>query len=58
MGPTHPPIQRKLRALSSGVNQLDIGAEYSTLSIAEVKNGVAIPPLPHTSSWRGKVRKR
>jgi hypothetical protein len=28
-------------------------ADQSNLSSAEVKNGGAIPPLPHTSSWRG-----
>jgi hypothetical protein len=27
-------------------------ADHSPPSSAEVKNGVAISPLPHTSSWR------
>jgi hypothetical protein len=28
-------------------------ADHSPLSSAEVKNGGAVPPLPHTSSWHG-----
>jgi hypothetical protein len=28
-------------------------ADHSPPSSAEVKNDGAIPPLPHTSSWRG-----
>jgi hypothetical protein len=28
-------------------------ADHSPPSSAKVKNGGAIPPLPHTSSWRG-----
>jgi hypothetical protein len=28
-------------------------ADHSPPSSGEVRNGAAIPPLPHTSSWRG-----
>jgi hypothetical protein len=39
--------------LSPGVKQLGREADHSTSSGAEVKNGGAIPPLPHTSPWYG-----
>jgi hypothetical protein len=36
-----------------GVKQLECEADDSPPSSAEVKNGGAIPPLPHTPSWHG-----
>jgi hypothetical protein len=36
-----------------GVKQPRREADHSRLSSAEFKNGGAISPLPHTSSWRG-----
>jgi hypothetical protein len=51
LGPTHPPIQWVLGALSLGVKQQGLEAEHSPPSSAEVKKGGAIPPLRHMSSW-------
>jgi hypothetical protein len=53
VGPTQPPIQWEARALSLGVKGLGREADHSPPSSAEVKNDGAIPPLSHTSSWRG-----
>jgi hypothetical protein len=39
--------------LSPEVKRQGREADHSPLSRAEVKNGGAIPPLPHTSSRRG-----
>jgi hypothetical protein len=50
--PTQPPIQRELAALSPGVKRPGREADQSPPSSAEVKNGGAIPSLPHTCSWR------
>jgi hypothetical protein len=36
-----------------GVKRLGREADHSPPSSSEVKNGGAIPALPHTSSWRG-----
>jgi hypothetical protein len=36
-----------------GVKQSGHEADHSLPSSAEVKNGGALPPLPHMSSWRG-----
>jgi hypothetical protein len=52
LGPTHPHIQRVLGTLSSGVKRPGREADQSPRFSAEVKNGGAIPPLPHMSSWR------
>jgi hypothetical protein len=52
LGPTQPPIQWVLGALSSGVKRLGREPNHSPPSSAEVKNGGAIPPLPLLSSWR------
>jgi hypothetical protein len=46
--PTQPPVQSV-----PGVKQLGCEAGRSPLSSADVKNGEAIPPVPHTSSWHG-----
>jgi hypothetical protein len=35
-----------------GVKRPELEADYSHPSSAEVNNGGAIPPVPHTSSWR------
>jgi hypothetical protein len=37
--------------LSPGVKWPGREADHSSPSSAEAKNGGAIPPLPHTSSW-------
>jgi hypothetical protein len=37
----------------SGIKRLARDADHSPPSSAEVENGGAIPPLPHTSSWHG-----
>jgi hypothetical protein len=52
LGPTQPPIQWVPGGLSVGVKRLGREADHSHPSSAEVKNGGAIPPLLHVSSWR------
>jgi hypothetical protein len=49
LGPTQPPTQWIPWGCFSGVKQLGHEADHSPLSSAEVKNGRAMPPLPHTS---------
>jgi hypothetical protein len=44
--------QTGIRGFSPGVKQQGREPYHSTPSSAELYNGV-IPPLPHTSSWRG-----
>jgi hypothetical protein len=39
------------RVLSTGVKRLGREADHSPPFCAEVKNGGAIPPFPHMSSW-------
>jgi hypothetical protein len=46
LGPTQPPIQWVLGALSPGVKQLGHEAGCSPPSGAEVKNGGAVPQHP------------
>jgi hypothetical protein len=53
LGPTQPPIKWIPGALFPGVKRPRREADHSLPSSAEVKNGGTIPPLPHTSSWRG-----
>jgi hypothetical protein len=48
-----PLIQIVPRALSPGVNRPGRKTDHSPPSSTDVKNDGAIPPLPHTSSWRG-----
>jgi hypothetical protein len=48
---TQPPIQYVQRAVSPEVKQLGHEADRSLPSSAEFKNGRAILPLPHKSSW-------
>jgi hypothetical protein len=51
MGPTQPPIQWLPGAVSPGVNRQGREADNSRPSSVEVKNGRAVPPLPHIPSW-------
>jgi hypothetical protein len=51
LGPIQPPIQWVLGAISPGVKWSEGKADHSPPSSAEVKNGGAIPSLPHMSSW-------
>jgi hypothetical protein len=53
LGPTQPPIEWIPGAISPGVKRPGSEADHSSPSSAEVKNGGAIPPLPHMSSWHG-----
>jgi hypothetical protein len=52
LGPTQPPIQWVLGAHSLGVKRLECEIDHSPLSSAKIKNGGAIPPIPHMSSWQ------
>jgi hypothetical protein len=52
-GATQPPSQWAPGALSSGVKWPACEAVHSPPSSAEIMNGGAITPLPHTSSWPG-----
>jgi hypothetical protein len=47
------PIQRTRGSLSPGIKRPGHEASHSSPSSAEVKNGRATPPLPHTSLSRG-----
>jgi hypothetical protein len=49
--PTQPPIWWVPGALSTGVKRLGHEADHSSPSSADVKNGGAVPPLPHMFSW-------
>jgi hypothetical protein len=51
LGPIQPSVQWLPRDLSPEVKRLVREADHAPPSSAEVKNGGAIPPLPHTSSW-------
>jgi hypothetical protein len=51
LGPTQPPIQWVPGELSPGVKRLRREGDHSPPSSVQIKNGGAIPPLPHTSSW-------
>jgi hypothetical protein len=50
MGSTWPPVQWLLETISLGVKCLSVKLTTPPAS-AKVKNGKAIPPLPHTSLW-------
>jgi hypothetical protein len=51
--PTQPPIKWVPGAISSGAKQPGSETDHSLPSSADVKNGGAILPLPHTFSCRG-----
>jgi hypothetical protein len=51
--PTQAPIQSVLGALSPELKRPKCEADHSPPSSTEIKNSGAIPPLPHTSLWRG-----
>jgi hypothetical protein len=51
LGPTQPPIQCVLGALSQAVKQPRLEANHSPLASADVRNVAALPPLLHASSW-------
>jgi hypothetical protein len=53
LGSTQPPIQLVPGALSLGVKWPGRETDNSPLSSGEFKNGAAIHPPLHTSSWRG-----
>jgi hypothetical protein len=53
LGPTQPPSHWVLGALSPGVKRLGRESNHYSPCNAKVKNGGAIPPLPHTYSWCG-----
>jgi hypothetical protein len=50
---TQPPIQRVPGVLFTGIKRPRYEANHSLSSSAEVKNGEAITPLLHISSWHG-----
>jgi hypothetical protein len=49
LGPTYPPTHWVSGAL--GVKRPRREADHSLSRSTEIKNGEAIPPFPHTSSW-------
>jgi hypothetical protein len=49
--PIQPPIQLVQAGVSPDVKWQGCEADDSPSSSAEVKNGGAVPLLPHTSSW-------
>jgi hypothetical protein len=53
LGSTQQHIQWVTGIVSPGVKRLGHEADHSPPFSAEFKNSGAIPPLPHTSSWRG-----
>jgi hypothetical protein len=53
LGLTQTPIQWVPGALSTGIKWQEREADHSPAPSADVKNGGAIPPLPHTTSWIG-----
>jgi hypothetical protein len=55
LGPTQPPIQWVLWALSPGVKWPGHEADHSPSSAAQVKNGGPIPSPYHMSSWHSAL---
>jgi hypothetical protein len=52
LGPAQSPVKREPGALSPGVKRPGRKVYHSPPYSVEVKNGGAVPLLPHTSSWR------
>jgi hypothetical protein len=50
-GAHQPPIQWELGALSPAVKRPERDSDQSPPSNTEIKNGEAILPFPHESSW-------
>jgi hypothetical protein len=57
MGPTQRPIRWGPKADYLRVTRPGREADHSPPSSAEVKNGGAVPPLLHMSSWHGAQMK-
>jgi hypothetical protein len=58
-GFTQPPVQWARGVLFPGVKRQGREADHLPPSSAEVKNGGAVPPLPHMPSWYNvKLNKR
>jgi hypothetical protein len=53
LGLTQIPIQWEQGPHLQEVKRLRREADHSPPYSAKIKNGGAIPPLPHTSSWLG-----
>jgi hypothetical protein len=53
LGPTQPPIQWVLGALSPVVKRPVREGDHSPPASAEVKSDRVLPPYPYASSWRG-----
>jgi hypothetical protein len=53
LGPTQSLIQWVPGDLSLGIKRQGREADHSPPSNTKVKKGETIPPLPHTSAWRG-----
>jgi hypothetical protein len=53
VGPTQPLTQCVPGAFSPEAKFPERETDHSPLSSAEVKNGGALTPHPHTSSWHG-----
>jgi hypothetical protein len=53
LGPTQPSVRWVPEALSRRIKLPGREADLSPPSSAEIKNGETMPPLTHTSSWRG-----
>jgi hypothetical protein len=51
VGPTQLPMKCAMEAISWRVTRSGWEADHSSPSSVEVKNGGAIPPLPHMPSW-------
>jgi hypothetical protein len=51
LGPTQPPVRWAPGALSPRVKRPGHEADHLPPTTAEVGNGGAVPPLPHTFSW-------
>jgi hypothetical protein len=55
---SRPALRSTQPPLSPGVKRPGREADHSPPSSAEVKNSGVVPPLPHTTSWRGTLIKQ